>query len=288
MQTTNWNDALKNFSLAYEIKKKKRPINQADLGVSLNNLGNYSKAIGDHEQALKYYQKALICKNNPYNRAVTLLNLSAIYLMKNEYQSAFDFTIQAREIFEENSSTSLIPIIQCQGIIGSIYFAKNDYDIAKEFYFIAFEMSQKYLFIDDRYRITCIKALANVYQKENLKQQAIDFCGHQWKFYQQYLTENHVNLAYLFMIIAELYDENEEEKIEFLEKALRILHENIYQQYAITADCLMAMGNYYHKQKLNNKAKMYYIRALEIQKKIYPKNHSILEKTQGLINVIEN
>jgi len=95
-------------------------------------------------------------------------------------------------------------IVQCHGIIGNIYLAQEDFNSAKEFYLAAFEMSKKCLFIDDRHQIVCIKALANLYCKQNLKQQAIDFCLDQLNFYEEYLMENRINIARLLMIIVEL------------------------------------------------------------------------------------
>jgi tetratricopeptide (TPR) repeat protein len=101
--------------------------------------------------------------------------------------------------------------------------------------------------------------------------------------------ENHINVAHLCIIIAKLYEDHEREKINYLERALKILQENIHLQYATTADCLMMIGNYFQKQNENiSKAKKYYIRALELQEKIYPKDYPVLSKTQGLIDNIEN
>jgi tetratricopeptide (TPR) repeat protein len=285
MRITNWNEALKHFIIAYKIKKKRLAGDHPDLGVSLNNLGNYYKAIGNYADALKCYEKALTCQNNQYNQAITKLNMSSIALLEKEYQRAFDLSTEAREMFDQNSSSSSIPIIQCQGIIGNIYFAQKDYDIAQDFYLTAFEMSRKYLTIDDPYRITSIKALADVYQK----QEAIEFCLDQLSFYEQYLTENHINVAHLLIIIAKLYEDDEREKISYLERALKIMEENIHLQYATTAECLMMIGNYFERQNENiRKAKKYYIRALELQKRIYPEDYPLLSKTQDLIDNIEN
>jgi tetratricopeptide (TPR) repeat protein len=149
-------------------------------------------------------------------------------------------------------------------------------------------MSKKSLFIDDRHQIVCIKVLANLYSKQNLRQQAIDFCLDQLNFYEQYLMESHINIARLLMIIAELYEDNEEQKIEFLERASGILQENIHLQYDTTANCFKLIGQYYQKQNLKNRAIMFYMRTLEIQKKIYPEDHFILNETQCLIDDIEN
>jgi len=107
-------------------------------------------------------------------------------------------------------------------------------------------------------------------------------------FYQEHLTENHINIAHLFIIISNLYEDNQQEKIDYLEKALKILEENIHLQYDITAYCFQLIGQYYQKQNNKKKASIFYRKTLEIQKKIYPTDHFILNETQSLINSTEN
>ncbi len=95
--------------------------NHRDIGVTLNNLGNYYKAIQDYNQALEYYSKVLTCQTNQYNTAVTLLNMGAIYVIEKEYDKALELCIGVRDIIQEISPNTYIAIVQCHGIIGNIY-----------------------------------------------------------------------------------------------------------------------------------------------------------------------
>ncbi|CAF0979839.1 unnamed protein product [Adineta steineri] len=287
MHTTNWKEAFKNYHSSYEIKKKNIHSDHRNIGVTLNGLGNYYKAIRNNNEALKCYSKVLMFKNDPYNKAITLLNMSAIYVKEKDYDKAYDLCIEARDIIQETSSNASIALIQCYSVMSSIYLAQKDYDKAEDFSTAAYELSGKTLFIDDRHRIVCIKAFANLSCQKNKKQEAIDFCFTCLSFYEQYLTYNHVNVAYLFMIIAELYEDNEIERIEFLEKALNILQENIHLHYDTTANCLKLIGQYYQKQNSLELAMGFYIKCQEIQKKIYFEDHSTLKEIQCLINTID-
>ncbi|CAF1492787.1 unnamed protein product [Adineta steineri] len=213
--------------------------------------------------------------------------MSAIYVKEKDYDKAYDLCIEARDIIQETSSNPSIALIQCYSIMSSIHLAQKDYDKAGDFSTAAYELSGKTLFIDDRHRIVCIKALANLSCQKNKKQDAIDFCFTCLSFYEQYLTYNHVNIAYLFMIIAELYEDNEIERIEFLEKALNILQENIHLHYDTTANCLKLIGQYYQKQNSLELAMGFYIKCQEIQKKIYFEDHPTLKEIQYLINTID-
>lgn len=171
--------------------------------------------------------------------------------------------------------------------MGDIYFAQNDFNSAKDFYLSAFDLSKKNLFLIDLHRIVCIKSLVDFYSKQNMKEQAIGFCSKQLTYYEQYLTKDHVNIAYLLMIMAELYENNEDQRIICLEKASKILEKNLHLHYDTTANCFKLIGQYYEKKHLNEKGITFYMKTLEIQKKIYPENHLVLKETQYLIDMID-
>ncbi|CAF1187939.1 unnamed protein product [Didymodactylos carnosus] len=60
MHTTNWNEAFKCFSQAYDIKRK--CCHHRYLSETLNNIGNYYKAIGYFDRACSFYENALNCE----------------------------------------------------------------------------------------------------------------------------------------------------------------------------------------------------------------------------------
>ncbi|CAF3352756.1 unnamed protein product [Rotaria socialis] len=98
----------------------------------------------------------------------------------------------------------------------------------------------------------------------------------------------HVNIAHLSMKISELFEDSNDQKKDLLLKALRILETSVHLEYVATANCLMMIAEYYQKQNFDERASNYYIRALEKRKKIYPKDHFIILKTQSLIGTNGN
>ncbi len=73
MRMTNWNEALRNFNRAYQIKKQIfRSTHHSYLAMSFNNIGTYYSAIEDFDKALYYYRKALKCQNDSSNQAITI------------------------------------------------------------------------------------------------------------------------------------------------------------------------------------------------------------------------
>ncbi|CAF0854874.1 unnamed protein product [Rotaria sordida] len=99
MQITNWKEALKYFNLAYELKKKKFHSNHRKIGRILNFIGNYYKVIGDcFFQAMTFDKKALQCQNDLCAKAIIQLNIGVIHSMNNDYDRAFEFYFEARDI----------------------------------------------------------------------------------------------------------------------------------------------------------------------------------------------
>jgi len=121
-----------------------------------------------------------------------------------------------------------------------------------------------------------------------MKQLTVEFCVDQLCFYEKYLLGNHVSIAHLTMKIGELYEDSDDRKILSLQRALRILEKSVHIEYATTANCLMMIAEYYQKRNAHERVLKYYIRALEIRKKNYPKDHSIILKTQSLIDTGES
>jgi tetratricopeptide (TPR) repeat protein len=166
---------------------------------------------------------------------------------------------------------------------------QQDYDSAGGYYFTAFELSKKVLSTGNRLRISCTKAIADLYDQQGMKEKALEFCLEQLSFFEKYLPESHVNIAHISMKIGELYEDNDDEKkIHSLQRATRILLKNVHLEYATTANCLMMIAEYHQKRNAYDRALKYYIKALEIRMKIYPKDHSTILETQSLIDTGEN
>ena len=287
MRKTNWKEAFAHFDLAYEIKKKILPLNHSLISMTLGSIGNYYKAIGNYIEALKFYTEALQYTKDRFNVARTQLNIGAIYGINNDCVKALDICMEARDTLQQMHPCPYNEIIHCQGTIGDIYLIQKNYTIAADYYIAAFELSKKVLLIDNRLRINCIKSLADLDHQLGKNQNAIDFCCDQLSFYEKCLPENHVSIAHLSMKIAELYEDNDDRKIYSLQRALRILEKSVHLEYATTAACLMMIGEYHQRRNANEKALKYYNRALEIRKKIYPKDHSIILKTNSAIDTVE-
>ena len=282
MRKSNWNEAYRNFSVAYNIKKIRLYSNHPSFSVTLNSIGNYYRAIDELDQALRYYSEALLYNNDQRNAAITQLNIAKIYTINGQFEKALDLVIEARDILQQIESSSKSEFIHCQGILGDIYFAQKNYVAAEHFYLTAFELSKKFLSIDDLGRTSYVKALVDLYQQKDNGQQAITFCLEQVTLFESHLGENYSTVAHLLMKLAELYTNDVSQKFQVLQRALHILEKNVHLEYATTATCLTMLGKCYVEQNQFDRASMFYMRALEIQEKIYPSNHPIIIQTRTL------
>jgi tetratricopeptide (TPR) repeat protein len=277
MCTSNYQKAVISFNIAYDLKRKRYPSNHPELGVTLNNFGNYYKALGNMNKALKYYNKALKCQNDQMNNAITILNIGIIHMKNGHYRQAEDFCINARQIFHQIEPCPYAEIIFCQGILGEILFLQQAYIEAKHFYLTAFELSKKHLHIGHIHLIHSIEALADLYEKlDGNNKRALEFCFEQLSIHKEYLSDqNHFSIAVIQMKIGQLLNDK-----TFYEKALIIFEKNLHQHYESTSNCLIILAKFYQ----NEQALSLYSKANEIQRKIYPLKHPSILNSQQMIN----
>jgi predicted Zn-dependent protease len=58
---------------------------------------------------------------------------------------------------------------------------------------------------DDHRRVICLQALANFYHQQNLNQRATDLCHEHLSFHEQHLSENHMSIAHLLIVITQSF-----------------------------------------------------------------------------------
>ncbi|CAF3597463.1 unnamed protein product [Adineta steineri] len=273
------------FIVLFFIKRIRNWRRRNRINYMTEQIGN---AIGDYSQALQYYTKALHCNNDQPTMARIQVNIAVIHANNKKYGEAIDLCIKAREILQQIYPQPYDNIIYVQGILGHCHAQNKEYQIAEDYYVAAFKMSKKILSIGHRLRVNCIKALADLYKEREMKQMAIDLCQKNLFLYKKYLPAYHISIAYLLVKLGELYEDDDIRKIASLRRALRIFERSLFIEYVPTANCLLMIAEYYKNQNGYDSASKYYNRALKIQEKIYPNNHSIILQTQSLIAIGQN
>ncbi|UJR12426.1 hypothetical protein I4U23_016602 [Adineta vaga] len=304
MRVKSFYKAYEYFEKSFELKRKKYSIDDSNMFIIYNYLGNYYKAIGNIKLAKIYYKKTLNCKNNLINTAITKLNLATIFivddsgaptrnlydncgqlssdgppLVNKKYSKALQTCLDAREIFEQFQPTSYGDILVCQGVLGDIYFNDEQYDIAESFYLVAFEIGKTYLSIGDPRLIHCIYSLADLYHKQEKQSFALKFCEEQLSIYEKYLSNTkHICIGQILLKMGDLSND-----IYYYRKAMEIFNHNYRFDYLSTAKCLMKLAELDSNDDQNNIS-----RALEIYRKIYPPEHVILIQTEEQLIKLKN
>src|SRR5262249_44769218 len=76
-------------------------------GASLNNLGRVSNALGQKQEALKYYEQALLLGRkvqNPFGEGITLHNIGMMHADQHHYELALACIVRAKALFEQVQS----------------------------------------------------------------------------------------------------------------------------------------------------------------------------------------
>ncbi|CAF1328767.1 unnamed protein product [Didymodactylos carnosus] len=290
MCITNWQEAQKKYERALQMKTDPR-----DLAVTYVSLGNYYRAIQQYDKASECYMKALKYWNkekDQINIAITQLNLISIHSKcANDYsvEEDIDSCLKIHDLLEQQIQEPrlYVEIIYCQNLLGERYSTKVNYEKAEEFYLAAFEITKQFLSIGNSYQIRCIRTLSNLYQKvDENNMRALSFCNEELKIHENRLPENHLSIAHLLMLRAELVT-SVDDRFTLYERALSIIQCQDYIEYQTMANCFLAIGDCYNKKDIYNKSVKYYRKAYDIQKKIYPPDHVALLSTNNLIDSAE-
>jgi tetratricopeptide (TPR) repeat protein len=226
-------------------------------------------------------------EKNKININRVMINIASIHAIYGEYYKALKLCLEIQNSFKE---TQLIhplycDMIICQGLIGDIYFLKENYNEVEKYYLNVFNMCKQYLCIGDKQFIYCICSLTELYRKKFKDdiEYAFDFCKKQLELHEQHLSKNHLSIAHLLMKLGDI-----KQDINYYEKALEILIHHDHREYLTIAQCYKFLGDYYLKNEQINentkKALEYYYKIREIYVKIYPKNHQRIVEIQDLID----
>jgi tetratricopeptide (TPR) repeat protein len=245
MRTTNYNQAYQYFQNAHRIRLKNPTL--TNIFISYIYFGNYYKTINDFNQAYQYYMKALLKMNeniskHKINIERVYINIASINAHHREYYKALELCLKIENSFKNIHLTYPLysEMIICQGLIGDIYFAREDYDQAEKFYLNVFHMCQKYLCIGDKQFIHCIYSLIELYRRKlnDNNQYALNFCEKQLELHRKHFSFNHLSIAYLLIKLGHI-----KQDIHSYQKALEILFHYDYLEYLTIAQCYQSIGD---------------------------------------------
>ncbi|CAF3930921.1 unnamed protein product [Adineta steineri] len=282
MERGELNLALKNYEIAYEMRRKQLPSNHPDIAGSLNNIGIIYRAKGDLNTALDYMQQTLTIDENlhPGNnlgKAITIENIGRVYMDKEDLDTALTYLSRALEMYknvlpDQHSQTAL-----CLGGIGYAHEKKGNLDIALDYYQQQLNMEEQCLPFEHSNLSIHLGWIINTYKKMNEIDKALDLCQQKLLIQNARLGENHPRIVRTLMIMADLIkDDNPDKALKYYEQALSVLKNCTLTDYQVTSECLTSMAYLYSKNDLIEDALQCQLKALELFRQTLSSDHTYI------------
>lgn len=107
-------------------------------GRALRLIGIYHKQIGENDQAMAYFDSALVLASKSNDRVGTAsvkLNIGLVYQEAGNYQKALAYDFEALHVLERSGAKHLIAILNLN--IGIVYLNQKIYDKAVDFFTVS-------------------------------------------------------------------------------------------------------------------------------------------------------
>lgn len=278
-QRDDWDLALKNFSLGYELRKKRLDANHPHMAASLNNIGMIHKAKGNPDLALDYFLKALpitekMTANGNPQTAMINENVGKVYSDKGDYDNALVYLLRALEIFKNIRPEQHREIARCQGSIGYVYEKKNDYVHALEYYQLQLEIEERCLPLDHPNLVSHLDWIVDTYKKMNETDKALKLCQEKINGRKSKLNAKHPSIAQILMIMGDLLKRKQPTNaVKYYEEALSILESASPPDYQTMALCLSIMSGLYNELNMDKDAIRCELKALDLYRRTLSSDH---------------
>jgi tetratricopeptide (TPR) repeat protein len=279
-QRDEWDLALKNFELGYEIRKKRLEPDHPHLGASLNNIGMIHKAKENPDLALEYFKQSLpitekIASGTSPQTAMVNENMGKAYSDKGDYDAALTHLLRALQIFKNIQPEQHREIARCLGTIGYVYEKKNELKLALNYYHQQLKMEERWLPHDHPNLTNHLDWIVDTYRKMGETEKALKLCQEKLTLQKTRLGTNHPCISQILMIMADLLKRKQpNEALKYYEEALSILEIASPPDHQTTFTCLTDMSRLYFEHDMNRDAIRCELKALELYRRTLSSDHT--------------
>ncbi|CAF0934735.1 unnamed protein product [Adineta steineri] len=276
----DFNLALKNYEIAYEMRRKQLPPNHPRIAGSLHNIGLVYKAKRDFNTALDYYRQALTIDENLYpgnnlQKAMTVESIGRVYTDKEDFDAALTYLSRALEMYKHVLPDQHSYIATCLGAIGYAHHKKGNLDIALDYYQQQLNIDEQCLPFDHSNLSNHLGWIIAIYKKMNEIDKALDLCQQKLVIEKTRLGENHPRIARTLIIMADLNENgNPNGASQYYKQALSVLENCTPLDHLVTSGCLSSMGLLYSNCGMNEDALRCQLKALEIDRQTLSSDHT--------------
>ncbi|CAF1473876.1 unnamed protein product [Adineta steineri] len=254
--------------------------NESDKAQIYYQLGWIKDNQGEYQEALTYYEKALIIRqqllpsNHPdlgdsYNR------IGILYDTMSDYPKALSFHEKAFQIRQESLPSNHPHLGACYNNIGRVYYNMDDYPKALSYYEKAIAIKQQSLPSNHPSLGNSYCSIGIVYYKMGDYPKALSSHGKALEIRQQSLPSNHPSLGASYNNIGSVYYSMDDypKALSFHERALTIQQQSLLANHPDLGASYNNIGIVYRNMGNYLKALSCHGKALEIRQQSLPSNH---------------
>ncbi|CAF3779742.1 unnamed protein product [Adineta steineri] len=254
--------------------------NESDKAQIYYQLGWIKDNQGEYQEALTYYEKALIIRqqllpsNHPdlgdsYNK------IGILYDTMSDYPKALSFHEKAFEIRQESLPSNHPHLGVCYNNIGRVYYNMDDYPKALYYYEKAIAIKQQSLPSNHPSLGNSYCSIGIVYYKMGDYPKALSSHGKALEIRQQSLPSNHPHLGASYNNIGSVYYSMDDypKALSFHERALTIQQQSLLANHPDLGASYNNIGIVYRNMGNYPKALSFHEKALTIQQQTLPSNH---------------
>ncbi|CAF1007421.1 unnamed protein product [Adineta steineri] len=286
-----FNLALKNYEIAYKMRRKQLPANHPRIAGSLYNIGCIYKEKGDFNTALNYFQQGLMVQESLYlgynlQKAIIIESIGIVYTNKEDFDKALAYLSRALKMYKHVLPDQHSYIAKCLGSIGYAHEKKGNLNIALNYYKQRLNLEEQYLPFEHSNLSIHLGSIIRTYKMVNEIDKALDLCQQMLLIQKTRLGENHPRIAQILMIMADLIkDDNSNEALQYYEQALSVLTNCTPLDHQVTSECLILMSCLYSNCDMIEDALRCDLKALEIDRQTLSCDHINIASSLGNIGI---
>lgn len=247
---------------------------------ALNNIGNIHYLTGQHELALKEYEKALEVANHDAHEdmlvsAPTSLGIGNVYFGKNQYEEAFHHFQSALETNIRILGKDHPYVANSYLSLGNLYRNKSSYNLATEYYNRALEINTKAFGEKHPDVATTYVGIADIYKNKGIYDLALQYYRQALIIYKEFLHEMNPKYGSIYLGFADIYKNqgDYDKALEYYQKSVDLFEKTIGLEHQSSVRAYLGMGNTYMYQENFKDALFFYNKVLDINFKLVGENH---------------
>ncbi|CAF1580867.1 unnamed protein product, partial [Didymodactylos carnosus] len=288
----NYELALENFNKSIKIYIQIYSDYHPMIAQVSNNIGNIYIRKGLYKQAMTFYENALkiqlYCLNDDHsdNLAQTYQNLGTAYYYDNDNKQALIYYRKSYEIYfstKNDTNLEMIKDLLCCDNEERIEELNNDLEQLRLF---SESMPVQYLNLASMYANNAL-----IYSNQNYDRLAMIYCQKALDIRQQFLSFNHIQIAFTYNLIASIHNKLKDEydiAIQLLDKAYDIFLTNNFDQHSSIGSVYYNYGIAYKKKFNYHMALNYFKKSLIIRKIFLSDDNRFVKECRENINEIQN